>query len=308
MKIIFFGSDDFAQAHLEEILKQDFEVCACVTQPDKPKGRGMALTVSPIKKTAEEHGIPVLQPESLKDPAFLEELASFGADIFVVIAYGKFLPETLLDIPAKGALNVHGSLLPKYRGAAPIHWAVLNGEKETGVTVMFLNTEMDAGDIIRQARLSIAPEDTAVTLRQKMIALGKRTLIEVLKDFRSGEVRATAQNKDKVSYAPRLTKDLGEIDWHKSAEAICNQVRGLLPWPGAFTHVQGKPLKILAAEPVLGQGKPGEILQTGPETMDVAAGEGIVRIQQVHFAGGKPMSAGAFLRGHRLSPGEAFPL
>ena len=306
MKIIFFGSDDFAQAHLEEILAQQFDVVATVTQPDRPKGRGMAMHVSPIKEVAQQHGIDCLQPTDLKEDDFIQALRAYDADLFVVIAYGRFLPQTLLDLPNKGAINVHGSLLPKYRGAAPINWAIINGEKETGVTVMFLNRRMDAGDIIAQTIVPIDAQETAVTLRQKMIRCGKETLTCVIKQFEDGDVLTQPQKESQVTFAPKLTKDLGQIDWTKPAIAIDRFVRGLQPWPGAYTFLDKKILKILDVEPIEGKGNPGELVAMGDESMDIATGNGLLRVHHVHLQDAKAMSAANFLRGQRIQVGFSF--
>lgn len=306
MTIIFFGSDDFAQAHLEAMIDAGFTVVATVTQPDRPKGRGMQMHVSPIKETSQKHGIDCLQPQSLKDEAFLNQLKGYNADLFVVIAFGRFLTGDLLSMPKKGAVNVHGSLLPQYRGAAPIHWAILNGETQTGVTVMYLNKDMDAGDIIEQASLKIEPRETTPELRQRMIELGKKTLLKVLGDFKKESVQSKPQNKADVTFAPKLTKELGQIDWSKSAEEIDRQIRALQPWPGAYTSFDDKALKILRAQPVSGEGKPGELIDVSNDAIDIATGEGVLRVFEVHLAGAKAMTSANFLRGHRLQKGFCF--
>jgi len=342
MKIIFFGSDDFALAHLECLLGTDsagveqraeskgqmaecewqsaegegklskpcaissMQVLACVTQPDRARDRGMKVTISPIKECALVHNIPVLQPEDLSDQSFIKELKQLNADVFVVIAYGKFLPQTLLDIPSVCAINVHGSYLPKYRGAAPINWAIINGEKETGVSIIKLNTKMDAGEIIARKKIDIKTEDTSVTLRQRMIKEGKGLLLETLPEL-GGEVKGIAQGETEVTFAPKLTKEMGKIDWNKPAAEICNLVRGLLPWPSAYTFYEGKMLKILASE--ISEetgGNPGEVIRSSKEGLFVATGQGSLVIKKVHYESSKPMDAAAFSRGHELKEGSLF--
>lgn len=308
MKILFFGSDDFAAAHLRILLEHKSKVRACVTQPDKPKGRGMKAFVSPIKALAQEHGIPVLQPVDIKDTAFAYDLKNYKCDVFIVIAYGKILPQALLDIPSKGAVNVHASLLPLYRGAAPINWAVINGETETGVTVMKLNAQMDAGSILAQLKIAITPEDNAQLLRKRMMDLSPQFLLEALERFEKGELKEITQSSG-VTFAPKLTKELGRISWRDPAVKIHDLVRGLIPWPAAFTHVKGKTLKVLETAPLLDdnkRAKPGEIVVLGKEGITVKTGQGLLLVKKVHLESAKPTSAHNFAIGFRLKAGDKF--
>ena len=306
MKIIFFGSDDFALVNLEKLVQSDHQVAACVTPPDKPKGRGMPVVASPIKECALRQGIALLQPDRLKERWVVEQLKSFQSDLFVVVAYGKILPIEILSIPYLCCLNVHGSLLPKYRGAAPINWAIINGEPETGVSIIKMNTNMDAGDIFDQARITIDKNDTAVSLRSKMAELGAELLVQTIDSLEENAYTLTGQDASKVSFAPKLTKELGLIQWNKTAEAIHNLVRGLLPWPAAHTHFQGKLLKILQTEVVAVQGEPGEILEINSQGFVVATADGGLLVRQVHLESAKAMDAKSFVFGHKLQAGVRF--
>lgn len=303
MRIVFFGSDDFAALHLLKLLDSTHEIVACVTQPDRPKGRGMNIVESPIKTMAVSRNIHLLQPESLKTDAIRSELKAFDADLFIVVAYGKILPEDILSIPRIFCVNVHGSLLPKYRGAAPINWSIINGDDETGVTVMKMSAILDAGEIILQAKLSIGPEDTAVSLRLRMAQLGAVTLMEALNQIRKGSHTLTRQDLAKVSYAPKLTKELGHVDWKDPAVKIWNLVRGLQPWPGVATSFQGKTFKILDAEPVDREASSiacGTVLEINKEGVLVSTGKKSLLITQVQPQSGKPMEARSFASGHKL--------
>lgn len=303
MRIIFFGSDDFAAAHLTKLLESTYEVVACVTQPDKAKGRGLKVVDSPIKSMAAARKIPLLQPESLKNDAIVKELKSLDADIFVVVAYGKILPETILKIPQIFCVNVHGSLLPKYRGAAPINWAIINGDDSTGVTVMKMSPILDAGEIILQAQLAIAHEDTAASLRQRMAQLGAVTLLQALDAIRKNAHTLTRQDLAKVSYAPKLTKELGHVDWRDPALRIWNLLRGLQPWPGLSSSFQGKKFKILEAEVAAAESSmaaAGTVIAVKKEGFVVTTGHQPILIKRVQPESGKPMDARSFASGHKL--------
>lgn len=309
MTIIFFGSDDFALVNLERVVQAGFSVRACVTQPDRPAGRGLKLLESPIKVYARQQKIPLLQPESLKDAAVIAQLKDFAADLLVVVAYGQILPPAVLQLARLGAVNVHGSLLPKYRGAAPVNWAVINGEKETGVSVIQMNARMDAGDILWQESLMILPTDTAGTLRQRMAKLGAECLVKTILPLEKGKLRPVSQDEKQVTLAPKLTKELGRIDWKKSAVAIHNLVHGLQPRPAAYTYYQGKVLKILETEVMASaetKSSPGTVLTVGKDGVAVAAGEGTVLVKQVHPESGKPMPAKSFAAGYKISPNSRF--
>ncbi len=307
MKTIFFGSDDFAQAHLKALISSDHDVLACVTQPDRPKGRGMKVVISPIKECAQKHAIPVLQPSSLKEGALIKQLADLACDLFVVIAYGKFLPKEVLDIPPQGAINVHASLLPKYRGAAPINWAIINGEKETGISIIRINEEMDAGDILNQMNIDIDKEETSVTLRAKMIGRGQDFLLKTID--RLDGCASRVQDISGVTFAPKLTKELGRIEWADSAKEINNSIRGLLPWPSAYTDFKKKMLKILEArvlERDLGNSETGMVSEVSKEGIVVSTGKGSLQITKVHLQDSKPMDAHSFILGHDIQPGFKF--
>ncbi len=309
MKIIFFGSDDFAAVHLQKLIDSPYEITACVTQPDKPKGRGMKMIISPIKACAEQHNIPVLQPVDFKDETILSELKHFEADLFVVIAYGQILPKTVLDIPKIFAVNVHGSLLPQYRGAAPINWAVINGDLYTGLSIIQMNTAMDAGDIIRNHKIGIHPSDTAETLRATMMTLGPELLMKALNDIQQDQHQLVTQEEHAISFAPKLTKELGCIDWNKSAEDIYNLVRGLQPRPGAYTFFKGQQLKIwstvLSEEPCPDI-SPGCVIRADKQGLLVATGDGCLMIEEVQLQSSKRMASHNFVVGHPINAGFQF--
>ncbi len=308
MKIIFFGSDDFAAENLRQLLEQGFCVVACVTQPDRPSGRGLQVVASPIKQIAQEKRISVFQPEDLRDVKFLDGLKNLAADLFVVIAYGKILPSSVLKIPKIFCINVHGSLLPKYRGAAPINWAIINGEKETGFSLIKMSPQMDAGEIIVQQKMPILSDETAQSLRVRMAKESGACLCQTIRKIALGKFVLTAQDPKEVTVAPKLTKLLGCIDWHKSAEQIHNLVRGLLPWPGAFVSYQGKAVKILKTAVVLQEflQTPGTILAITKEGVSVATGKDVLLLKEVHPQSAKPMSAHAFAVGQRLKVAAVF--
>ncbi len=309
MKIIFFGSDDFAKAHLEYLFKSEHEIVACVTQPDKPKGRGLAVVSSPIKEWAAQHKIPVLQPEQIKNNDLIVKLRAFNPDLFVVIAYGKILPPELLQIPYVCAMNVHGSLLPKLRGAAPINWAIINGEKETGLSIIKMSPLMDSGDIFAQTKIKIEEVDTAVTLRAKMVALGPELLLKTINSLENNNYTLTVQDSRAVTLASKLTKELGRIDWNKKAIEIHNLVRGLLPWPCAHTLFKGKLLKIISTEVIMqdvSTRKPGVIVDINQKGLLVATAQNCLLIKEVHLESSKPMGAKIFLLGHRIDVGFKF--
>lgn len=309
MRIVFFGSDDFAETNLSRIVGAGHAVVACVTQPDRPKGRGMKVAASPIKTFAQTHGIPCLQPSSVREAQFLKDIRALNADLFVVIAYGQILPQELLDIPSICSVNVHASLLPKYRGAAPINWAVLNGEKETGVTLIRMNARMDAGDIIARRALKISDEDDAPSLRRKLADLGAECLLESLPKLEKKTARFTVQKDAGVTHAPKLTKPLGLIDWARPALEIHNKVRGLLSWPAAFTFHHGKMLKILASQVARGRDEkfpPGKVTQITKDGILMNTGLDRLLIRSVHPESGKVMSAYEYAQGHKIKEGEQF--
>ena len=306
MNIVFFGSGDFAAAHLNRLLVSGHRVVGCVTKADKPQGRGLRMVLSPVKETALAKGIAHLQPETLKDPPVVERLKAFGADVFVVVAYGKILPAQVLSIPKIFCVNVHGSLLPKYRGAAPINWAIINGEQKTGVTVMKMTVPMDAGDVIAQEMMDIGPQMTSVELRAAMARRGAELLDKTLDTIEQGKHKLTPQDHAQVTFAPKLTKEMGKITWSRTAVDIDHQIRGLQPWPGAYAFHHGKMVKILKAVPGASSAQkpqPGQVLAVDKAGIVVACGQGALVLQEVLPEAGKPMSAVAFAAGHRIAAG-----
>ncbi len=305
MKLIFFGSDDFAAEHLKALLETSHQIVACVTQPDKPKNRGMKIVFSPIKEIALQHNIPLLQPESFKDSSIIQSLQTFEADLFVVIAYGRILPKNVLEIPKKMAINVHGSLLPKYRGAAPINWAIVNGDSETGVSIIKMNDKMDAGEILASERILISNSDDAVYLRLIMAGTGRKLLIKTIDQINHDAFSLLKQDEDKVSLAPKLNKELGKIDWNQSAQAIHNLVRGLQPWPGAYTFYQGKQMKVFLTSVLEGdrRAKNGEVWAVNKGGLFVQTGKGSLLIGSIQLEGGKKMTVEDFMLGHSLAIG-----
>ena len=309
MNIVFFGSDDFAAAHLKALIDSRHEVAACVTQPDKPKGRGWKVSGSTVKQCAGEHKILVLQPTRLRDEVFLSQLRCLDSDLFVVVAYGQFLPDEVLAVPHRFAVNVHSSLLPKYRGAAPINWAIVNGERQTGISIMKISSVLDAGDILVQEKIAIARDDTAVTLRTRMSQICPFFLLETMDTIEKNAYTLTPQAHEAATFAPKLTKELGRIRWDSKAEVIYNLVRGLLPWPAAYTFYKGKLLKILETEVMdkdFSVVSSGEVTEIDKKGFVVAAAGGGLRIKKVHFEASRPMEAHDFVAGHKLGVGFRF--
>ncbi len=310
MKIIFFGTPEAAAKALEELIGSGHEILCVVTQPDRPKGRGQKVTFPPVKEVALKHALPLEQPEDLRIKSLLESLKP---EIAVVVAYGKILPKDILDVPEHGFINVHASLLPKYRGAAPIQWALLKGEEETGITIFKLTELLDAGPVILQKKVKIDDEDDAVTLSEKLFREGGKLLLKALSQIEKGTAKYFAQKEADVTYAPSLTKESGEIDWKKSAGEIHGRIRALIAWPAAHTFYHGKRLKILkAAASVLDLGAeakpPGTIVHiVKPEGFIVAAGKGDLMILEVQPEAGKKMKAYDFAIGHGLRTGEILP-
>jgi len=307
MRIIFFGSDDFAAVHLEHLLNSGHELLCCVTGPDKPQGRGMKLVLSPIKEMTLARAIPCMQPVSLKNNDIVDTLKSYEADIFVVVAYGRLLTQEILNIPQMICMNVHGSLLPKYRGAAPVNWAVLNGDKETGVTVQKMALALDAGDIIAQEVMSIDDDENAAQLRRRMAQVGAQLLVKVLGQYPAGQFPLKPQNEKQVTLAPKLTKEMSKIDWHKEARFIMDQVRGLQPWPGACTFYNGKMLKIIQVQVSMenmSSFAPGEVISVGRNGFHVACADKALLIKEVQPEAGKIMPASNFVAGYKISQGS----
>ncbi|QDH79659.1 methionyl-tRNA formyltransferase [Echinicola soli] len=302
LRIIYMGTPDFAVPSLEILVENGWNVVAVITAPDKPKGRGQKLIPSPVKEAATKHNIPVLQPTNLKSPAFLEELAGYKADIQVVVAF-RMLPEAVWDMPPRGTFNLHASLLPNYRGAAPINWAIINGEEETGVTTFFLKHEIDTGSIIFQEKETILPEDNIGTLYEKLMKNGAMLVLKTIEEIDSGEVNTTVQDEKKaLHHAPKIFKETGEIDWSKSAKSIHNLIRGLSPYPAAWTTLQDKLCKIYTSEPIssLSGKAPGAYETDNKNFLHFQTGDGALSITELQLQGKKRMKIDEFLRGNKL--------
>ena len=300
MRVVFMGTPDIAATCLKKILADGFEVVGVYTQPDRPKGRGMKMVYSPVKEVAIVNGLPVFQPENFREEATIEELRSLRPDVCAVVAYGRILPQKVLDVPACGCMNIHASLLPQYRGSAPYQWAVLDGLTETGVTAQKMALEMDAGDVIDVAKTSIGENETAGELLDKLAVLGAELLSRTLAKFAEGKVECTPQDPEKVTFAPMLDKSMCPIDWNKTARQVHDQVRGLHPWPVATMELQGKKFKVHATRIVEGSGKPGELLGLTKTGLRIACGEGAVEVISLQAEGGKRMAAPDYFRGHPL--------
>ena len=301
MRVVFMGTPDIAATCLKKILADGFEVVGVYTQPDRPKGRGMKLVASPVKEVALAAGIPVLQPETFREEETVEALRELKPDICAVVAYGRILPQKVLDVPTFGCINIHASVLPKYRGSAPYQWAVLDGLPETGVTAMYLCREMDAGDIIDVSKTPIGENETAGELLDRLAVLGAELLSKTLSRFeKEGKVPGVPQNPDAVSYAPMLDKTMCPIDWNKTAQQVHNHVRGLHPWPVATMVLQGKTFKVHDTRVVSGSGTPGQILGLTKTGLVIACGEGAVEVTSLQAEGGKRMAAPDYFRGHPL--------
>lgn len=303
MKIIFFGSSHFAVPALEALIKEKHKVLCVVTQPDKKKGRHLHLGVTDVKATALSANLKVFQPENVNSSKSVEFLKSFNADLFVIVAYGQILSQEILDIPRVFPLNIHASLLPKYRGAAPINWALIRGEKATGVTIMQVTRKMDSGPIILQKEIKILESDDSVSLESKLCNLGAELLLKAVPLIKSKGHELIGQDEAKVTYAPKLKKKDGLIDWNKPAQEIINLIRGTLPWPGAFTHYKGKLLKIFKARVIECQYRlstAGEVQNISKEGITVAAGDKSLLIQELQIEGKRKMGAEEFIAGHSI--------
>ena len=304
MKIIFMGTPDFAAASLEALIASRHEIQAVVTQPDKPKGRKGELTPSPVKVIAKREGIKVYQPLKVRDEEFVKTLRAYNPDVMVVVAFGQIIPLSILKMPKYGCVNIHGSLLPKYRGAAPIQWAVLDGEKETGITTILMDEGIDTGDILLKKTIQIDADETSGSLFDKLMALGAKTILETLDELEKGNLTPTKQGESPTAYAKMLTKAMGLIDFTKSAKELDCFVRGMDPWPSAYTLLSGKTLKLWKVRVVEGGGKAGSVIEIGKESFTVACGEGAIEVIEVQLEGKKRMSAGDFLKGSTLNIGQ----
>lgn len=306
MNVLFMGTPDFAVPVLEELIKHH-NVVAVVSQPDKPKGRGKKLQPTPVKVVAEANGIDVYQPDRIKNEEFVNVLKSIEADIYIVVAYGQILSQEILDIPKYGCINVHGSLLPKYRGAAPIQWAIINGEEKTGVTIMYMVKALDSGDMILKKEIEINLEDTYETLHDKMAPIGAKALIEAIDLIEKGESKPEKQDDTLTCYAQMITKDMGAIDWSKSSTEIKNKVRGFNPVPAAYTNYNDDMLKIFNVEILEGyeKGNCGEIIDVDKKKgFIVKTGDGAVLVKEVQAKGGKKMNCADYIRGHEIEIGK----
>lgn len=305
MKVVFMGTSDFSVPTLEELIKAGHDVAAVVTQPDKPKGRGKAVIFTAVKEKALEYGIPVLQPVKVKEESFVNTLKEIAPDVIVVVAFGQILPKTVIDLPTYGCINVHASLLPKYRGAAPIQWAVINGEKESGVTTMYMDVGIDTGDMLLQAVTSIDEKETGGSLQNKLSFIGGTLLIETLMQLEAGTAVRIKQDDSKSNYVKMLDKEMGRIDFNQSAEKIEHLIRGLNPWPSAFTKLQDKTLKIWDAEVLEEEykGNNGDIVEITKNAVVIKTGKGAIAIKELQLEGKRRMTAGAFLLGYTIQKG-----
>lgn len=306
MRIVFMGTPDFAVPSLEALVRAGYDVCGVFSQPDKPVGRHQnKLKPTPVKECALTYNIPVFQPTKLRDGTALAQLQQLDPDLIVVAAYGRILPDDILALPPKGCINVHSSLLPKYRGSAPINWAVVNGDKETGVTIMDVVTELDAGDILAQVSTPIAPEETVETVHDRLAQLGGELLVKTIEEIEAGTVCRIPQDPAQVTFAPMLSRELSPIDWTQPAWTIHNKVRGLVPWPATSTDViSGDPVKIFRTTVTGDQttAQPGTIVAAGKSGIDVACGDGLVlRILELQAPGSRRMAAADYLRGHPIT-------
>jgi methionyl-tRNA formyltransferase len=303
LRIVFMGTPEFACPTLKALIERGEQVVAVVTQPDRPKGRGQQTLPPPVKLLALEHGIPVLQPVKVRHPDAIEEIRALQPDLIVVVAFGQILPKALLDIPGKGCINVHASLLPRYRGAAPLNWCIINGESESGVTTMLMDVGLDTGDMLLKRSTPIGPDEDTLALHDRLSGIGAQLLVETIDLAAQGKLAPEKQDDALTCYAPMLKKEDGLIDWGKDACTIKNLVRGMIPWPGAFSYLDDKLLKVYRVQSAAGTGTPGEVLAAGRDGVEVACGEGSVLIYELQLEGKKRLPAAEFLAGCKLEPG-----
>lgn len=313
MKVVFMGTPDFAVDALQAIIEAGHEVTAVVTQPDKPKGRGKEMQATPVKTCALEHHIPVFQPVKVKEPETVETLRSYEADIFVVVAFGQILSEEILQMPKYGCVNIHASLLPKYRGAGPIQWAIIDGEKETGITIQQMDKGVDTGDILFQSVVPIDAKETGESLFEKLAKAGAALIVEALPKIEAGEVTPRKQDESQASHAKMLQKSMSRIDWNRKAAELDCLIRGMISWPGASSGYHGKTLKIWQQEPVakdqlpaeaLAGAEPGTVIAVEKDAIYVQTGEGALKLTEVQLEGKKRMAVKDFLLGYPVQPGE----
>ncbi len=306
MRLVFMGTPQFAVQPLRALAAAGHELAGVVTRVDKPVGRGRVLAAPPVKRAAEEMGVAVFQPRRVREQGFIATLKSLAPQVIVVAAYGQILPKDVLTLPQYGCINIHASLLPLYRGAAPINWAIIRGDKETGITIMQMDEGMDTGAILMQESVPIDPKDTAGTLADRLSTLGAKLIASALTLIAAGKLPPVAQDSSQATLAPLLKKEDGRIDWKLPAVEIHNRIRGLSPWPGAYSYLGGKLVKIIESEAASGSGEPGFLYETDRHTLTAGTGDGLLRILSIQPEGKKPMTAGEFLRGHRGIAGKKF--
>ena len=303
MRIIFMGTPEFACPTLQKLIDRREEVCAVFTQPDRPKGRGQQTLPPPVKVLAEKHVIPVMQPLKVRAPEVVESIRALEPDLIVVVAFGQILPKSLLDIPKYGCINVHASLLPRWRGAAPLNWCIVNGDTETGVTTMMMDVGLDTGDMLVKKATPIDPDENTQALHDRLSVIGAEALAETLDLLEAGKLVREKQDDALTCYASMLKKEDGLIDWEKSPQTVKNLVRGMTPWPGAFTLLDGKALKIYRVRTADGCGEPGSVIRGGRDGLEVACNGGSVVIEELQLEGKKRLPAGDFLAGYKIAPG-----
>ncbi len=302
VKIVYMGTPQFAVPCLETLVNSEHKITGVFTQPDRPSGRGQKINMTPVKKKALKYNIPVFQPNTLKDTEVIKTIEKLDPDIIVVVAYGQILPEEILQIPRYGCVNVHASLLPKYRGAGPINWVIINGEKKTGITTIYMNTGIDTGDILLKEEIKIGEDETAGELHDRLMNLGAVVLDKTIGLMKSGEIQPVPQNNEEASYAPMLDKELGKIDWSRSAEEIKNLIRGTIPWPTSYTTYNGDIMKIWKCDVVHGSGDPmpGKILEVKTDHILVATGRDMLSIKELQFSGRRRMGVDQYLVGNNI--------
>ncbi len=306
MRIVYMGTPQFAVSPLRALVAAGYEIAGVITRIDKPAGRGQNLTAPPIKSAAEKMGLPVYQPKRIREASFIEQLRSIGPEVVIVAAYGQILPQEILTLPKLGCINIHASLLPAYRGAAPINWAIIRGEDETGITIMQMDEGMDTGAVLMQERIVIDPTDTAGSLTERLSTMGAKLITTALPLIVDGKLLPLPQDSARATLAPLLKKEDGIIDWEIPAVDIYNRIRGLSPWPGAYTFLDGKKIKIIATEVVSSTGEPGRLYERDRQILETGTGKGLLRIVRIQPEGKRPMTAGDFMRGHRGIGGQKF--
>ena len=314
MKVVFMGTPDFAVGALEEIIKAGHEVTAVITQPDKPKGRGKEMQISAVKACALSHGLPIFQPQKIKTPEAVAQLRTYEADIFVVAAFGQILSKEILEMPKYGCVNIHASLLPKYRGAAPIQWAVIDGEEETGVTIQQMNEGVDTGDILMQEVVKLDAKETGASLFDKLAVCGAQLIVKTLVEIEKGSLTPVKQDESKSTHAKMLNKEMGRLDFSQDAVVLERKIRGLNSWPSAYTYFKGKTLKIwdadvtdrMSADDVFNE-ECGTVCEVTKDSFSIVTGKGCLRVKEVQLEGKKRMEVSAFLLGYPMEKGMVFP-